>query len=54
MCNTQYARCQALVVDALADKRLYEQELARTREEKTFLQDQVGAFPRRVLHAREV
>lgn len=32
---------QALVVDALADRRLYEQELARTREENTFLQDQV-------------
>lgn len=33
---------QALVVDALADKRLYEQELARTREENKFLQDQVN------------
>ncbi|CAN0503724.1 unnamed protein product, partial [Ectocarpus sp. 12 AP-2014] len=32
---------EALVVDALADKRLYEQELARTREENAFLQDQV-------------
>lgn len=34
---------QALVVDALADKRLYEQELGRTREENAFLQDQVWA-----------
>ncbi|CAM9903980.1 unnamed protein product [Pylaiella littoralis] len=32
---------EALVVDALADKRLYEQELARIREENAFLQDQV-------------
>ncbi|CAM9333373.1 unnamed protein product, partial [Ectocarpus sp. 4 AP-2014] len=32
---------EALMVDALADKRLYEQELARTREENAFLQDQV-------------
>lgn len=32
------------MVDALADKRLYEQELARTREENAFLQDQVGGL----------
>lgn len=32
-------------MDALADKRLYEQELARTREENAFLQDQVGGRP---------
>lgn len=31
---------QALMVDALADKRLYEQELARMRKENAFLEDQ--------------
>lgn len=32
---------EALVVDALADKRLYEQELGRMRKENAFLEDQV-------------
>ncbi|CAM9533036.1 unnamed protein product, partial [Sphacelaria rigidula] len=32
---------QALVVDALANKRLYEQELARLRKENVFLENQV-------------
>lgn len=31
---------QALMVDAMADKRLYEQELARMRKENAFLEDQ--------------
>ncbi|CAM9212001.1 unnamed protein product, partial [Laminaria digitata] len=31
---------EALMVDALADKRLYEQELARMRKENAFLEDQ--------------
>ena len=43
-CN--FRTTQALVVDALADKRLYEQELARTREENAFLQDQVRKLRR--------
>lgn len=33
---------QALVVDAFADKRLYEQELARTRKETAFFEDQAS------------
>lgn len=42
---------QALMVDALADKRLYEQELARMRKENAFLEDQARGrhvFPRRL------
>lgn len=37
---------QALAVDALADKRLYEQELARMRKENAFLEDQVSLAER--------
>lgn len=33
---------KALVVDALADKRLYEQELARMRRDNAFLEDQAS------------
>lgn len=50
MCVTIYyspfsyvCTAKALVVDALADKRLYEQELARMRRENAFLEDQASA-----------
>ncbi|CAN0066911.1 unnamed protein product, partial [Choristocarpus tenellus] len=32
---------EALVVDAIVDKRLYEQEMSRMRAENNFLEDQV-------------
>lgn len=37
-----FRTAKALVVDALADKRLYEQELTRMRRENAFLEDQAS------------